>query len=83
MKSHAPLDRKGEAMKRLPGITVSAIVLILGSLLQFLFALGAASAGLIEHSQMGSGGAMAGKAGVPIRRGCQHSCTGPRCCLRR
>ena len=53
-------------MKRLPGITISAIFLILGSLLEFLFALGAASAGLIEHSQIGSGGAMAGKAGVPI-----------------
>lgn len=53
-------------MKRLPGITVSAIVLLLGSLLQVLFAFGMVSAGLIERSQIHSGSALAARAGAPL-----------------
>lgn len=53
-------------MKRLPGITVSAIVLLLGSLLQLLFAFGAVSAGFIERSQINSGENVAANAGGPI-----------------
>ena len=53
-------------MKRQPGITVSAVVLILGSLLQLLFAFGAAAAGFIEHRQIASGGNVAARAGGPI-----------------
>jgi len=53
-------------MKRQAGITVSAIVLILGSLLELLFAFGAVAAGFVEHSQFGSGGNGAAKAGVTI-----------------
>jgi uncharacterized membrane protein (DUF2068 family) len=37
-------------MKRLPGVIVSAIVLILGSLLQLLLAAGMAFAGAVEHN---------------------------------
>ena len=42
-------------MKRLPGVIVSAIFLLLGSLFQLLLAFGMALAGVIEHGQVGSG----------------------------
>jgi uncharacterized membrane protein (DUF2068 family) len=53
-------------MKRQAGITVSAIVLILGSLLQLLSAFGAAAAGFVEHGQIASGGNVAAKAGATM-----------------
>ena len=42
-------------MKRLPGVIVSAIFLLLGSMFQLLLAFGMALAGVIVHSQVASG----------------------------
>lgn len=53
-------------MKRLPGVIVSAVFLILGSLFQLILAFGMALAGVIEHSQAGSGIHSGAVPAVPI-----------------
>jgi len=53
-------------MKRLPGVIISAIVLILGSLLQMVFAAGMVFAGAVEHNQFRSGVNPGGGPAVPI-----------------
>ncbi len=53
-------------MKRLHGVTVSAIVLLLGSLFQLLLAVGMLFAGFVEQAQIRSGSSAGGTAAPPI-----------------
>jgi uncharacterized membrane protein (DUF2068 family) len=50
--SSATLGRIEEPMKRLPGIVLSAIILLLGSLFQLLAAVGMGAAGVLEKIQI-------------------------------
>lgn len=53
-------------MKRLPGMIISAIVLLLGSLFQLLMAILTGLGGIVEQSQVHSGGHLSGAPAAPI-----------------
>lgn len=69
---HLPENRllrsagKGEAMKRLPGVIFSAIILLLGSLFQLLMAALMGFGGAVEQSQIRSGLHPGAPAAAPV-----------------